>query len=63
MATKPLVLAIISVIVFGGIFVALKVFIYMRTGEFSQMDLIAIIAWVVIAFVWPYLAFFFQKRK
>lgn len=60
MVTKPLVMAVISVVVFGLVIIGLKVFIFVRTGEFTRMDLIEIVTWLVIAFIWP---FFFQKRK
>ena len=60
MVTKPLLMGLISAVVFGGILVGFKVFIYAKTGQFSRMDMIEIIVWIAVAFIWP---FFFRMRK
>ena len=60
MVTKPLLMGLISAVIFGGAIAGLKVFVFVRTGDFSRMDLMEMVIWTAIAFIWPY---FIQARK
>jgi hypothetical protein len=53
MVEKPLTVGIISALVFGGIILGLKGFVFLRTGEFTRMDFVEVIVWFVFVLVWP----------
>lgn len=61
--TNPLAMALIFAIVFGVFFVGLKLFVFWKTGEISQRDIIEVVALIAAIFVGAFLQFFFQKRK
>jgi len=61
--TNPLAMALIFAIVFGVFFIGLKLFVFWKTGEISQRDVIEVAALIAAIFIGAFCSFFFQKRK
>lgn len=61
--TNPLTMAAISAAVVGTIIAALRFLIYLKSGEFSRMDAIEMLALTSAVFVGSFLMFRTQSRK